>query len=114
MGMLREAILQAEDRPVMGPFHVPEWDTNVWMRTLDTVSLTKFADKFGSADTMDGSGFAELLEAVLCDEEGEPALEPGDSLELLKKNGDVILRLGMEALKVCGLTKEAVEEAAGN
>jgi len=100
---------------------VPEWDVKIRLRSPNGRERARLVGLFIDAETGEQRAFdpavmyPALLAATCFDPEtGEQLFNSDDADWLLEKNGSVIERLAMAAMKVSGLDGEAVERAKGN
>lgn len=90
LAALREKILNADDRPVLGPIHVPEWGLDVWIRTIylsEQLEAERNLER-GVADV------SKLCARGLSDAQGNRIFSDRDCKRLNDKHPGVIARLG--------------------
>jgi hypothetical protein len=107
---LREKILATRDRPTMGPISVPEWDVDVFIRTMPV------ADRIAIINaTRDGSvPFATLAIYGIGDVDGKCIFTPEDAAEVGDKSPDVLARLGALILEHNKMRPEDTEAEVKN
>lgn len=95
---------------------VPEWGGEVCVRNLSGTERNEFeaglVDSKGKVTLANIS--ARLLSLALCDEQRKPLFTKGDVARLGKKNAAALGRLFERAKELSGISKEDVEEYAGN
>ncbi len=116
--LTREAILQAQDLP-HEDVYVPEWGGWVRVRGLTAEERDKF-----EASILEGQGRnarvrmenirAKLVALAVVDEEGNRLFTDDDVALLAKKSAAAVQRVFDVAMRLSGLTEEAVEELAKN
>ncbi len=104
---IRETILNKNDCQISQAIEVPEWETTVFVKTLngeDLQAIRKGKDE----------GDYQVVIRAVCDEQGNNLFTEKD-LPLLKlKRFEVINRLAMAVVKHNGMDAGAVEEAKKN
>ena len=118
MALNREQILAAIDCRLIEE-HVPEWGGSVWLRTMtgterDQFEAESLKRKGKDIEVNMANVRARLLAKTLADERGTRLFNDGEVLVLGAKSGDVLDRLYVAARRHNRLTKEDVEELAGN
>jgi hypothetical protein len=94
---------------------VPEWGSaKIMVKGMTGKDRARF---FRESQGKDGRPdfekfYAELLIATVCDpEDGTRLFEVADKDALLKKSGAVLNRISQVAMRLSGMTQEAMEEA---
>ena len=120
---IRDVVKGAADVGKLTKVSVPEWDCDVWVRTIsgaerDSFEAACFVErKRGRKRSRELSlvNFrARLTVLCACEEDGKPAFMPGDVDWLGAKSGVALNRVFEVAQRVNGFTEEDVEELAGN
>ncbi len=116
--LTREDILRAQDLPVE-EVHVPEWGGWVRVRGLTAEERDRF-----EASILEGQGKhtrvkmenirARLVALTVVDEVGHRLFSDEDVAALAKKSAAAVQRVFDVAMRLSGLTEEAVEELAKN
>jgi len=113
----RDDILGADDM-VKEEQLCPEWGGSVFVRTLTGTERDVFEESVNrkrKGEHVDIRGLkVSLLIKVLCDSNGVLLFTPADAPALNKKSAAVLDRLFQAAQRVNGMSKENVEELAGN
>jgi hypothetical protein len=113
----RDVILQADDL-TREEVLVPEWGGTVHVRTMTGMEGESYEEACLAA-TQDGrtdiKGMrVRLLLMTLCDEKGNCLFAAEDADVLSAKSAAALDRLFQVALRINGLTEEAVKEQEGN
>ncbi len=116
--LTREEILQVQDLPVED-VHVPEWGGWVRVRGLTAEERDRL-----EASILEGQGKhtrvkmenvrAKLVAMTVVDEEGNRLFTDEDVAALAKKSATAMQRVFDVAMRLSGLTEEAMEELAKN
>lgn len=110
---LRDSILEADDLDVV-ECDVPEWGVVLHLRTPTAGGRGKMMGLWMKADgneSMIASTLYPLMIVLTAHDPatGEPVFGDDDVEFLAQKNGSVVERVALEAMKVAGMTGEAVE-----
>ena len=103
MAFDKQKIRTTTDRPIEGPFIIPEWDNaEVYVRAMSG----KQRDQYDMANVSDRAapnvrGLAVAI--ALTDKDGNRLFEDGDAGWLSEKSGSVMTRLFTEIARVSGL-----------
>jgi hypothetical protein len=92
---------------------IPEWEVKVRIIEPDARTRADLAGGFdrGQSNLDLGELYASVLIATLVDPEtGDPIFVDADKPNLLRMSGQVVDRVALKAMKVAGLTDEAVEQ----
>ena len=109
--LLRDAILEANDRPVRS-IDVPEWGVSIGVRSL---SLRELRVLGGGGEGAIETKPERWIVALACDNEGKRVFTADDAERLADtRDAAVLARVGNEMLQALGLGRDAVETAAGN
>ena len=108
-GKLKDQILSANDRR-LEPLEMPGWGCTVYLKALSASA----AETMAGMSTSNKDSLAKLAVLVIANEEGDLVFDQGDVKALGERSLDSLKRLTDAALKMNGLTKEAVEEARKN
>ncbi|MEU2450051.1 hypothetical protein ABZ605_08330 [Streptomyces sp. NPDC012765] len=121
MALLTRAQIDAIDDRKWEDIPVPEWCGEVRILGLSGTERDAFQAsmvRMGSQGNVAGVNLldtsARLLAKCIVDDGFERLYSDKEVKELGKKNGAVIRRLYADAQRISGLTKESVEDAAGN
>jgi len=109
---LRDRILAAKDLKIESEF-VPEWGETVYIRMLNVEERLAHERWVRSQPEDSDEMVVRLLWLTAADENGDWVFRESDVKELLKKNPDVIIRLGRLAAKVNRLSETEVTAAKG-
>lgn len=112
----REAILAADDRPVE-QVDVPEWGGAVNVRALSGEQRGKIEqlaydiqqDKASVADM-----YVQLALWSVVDGAGERLFDASDHDALAQKSGTALEKIGLRAMRISGLSADAIELEAKN
>lgn len=106
---LKDKIKQASDLK-LAPYHVDEWDCDIFIRSWKGTEKSKFSEWFDGKKHL-GEVPARVCLLSIANEDGTRVYQDKDLTELLEKSSAVLDRISVEALKLNGLHTEAVDEA---
>lgn len=113
----RNSILNAHDsrRELV---HVPEWGGSLYVKSLTGAERDRFeasiqANKTGDAKLNLSNFRSKLVVLAACDENGGRLFGDTDINALGQRNAQALQRVFEVAQKLCGMTKEDVEELTG-
>jgi len=107
--MLRDKIISANDNKVQ-QVTVPEWDCDLFLRCWTGSERATFQDWFSDAKSK-ADLYGQVLVLSIADEHGKRIFTHGDIEALQAKNGQVLERLTVAALRLNGITSDAVADA---
>lgn len=112
---MRDLILNARDFKLEA-VEVPEWGCTVHVRSMKAADRARVAAWSADAKTAEATALlpCRLLCLCLCDGEGVRLLGDDDAVALAERDGAVIERLALLAMKLNGLTADAVAAAKKN
>jgi len=116
--LTRDQILGADDlrRETVA---VPEWGGEVLVRTLngaerDAYEATIIQQRGTNATMNLVNARAKLVQRTVIDESGQLLFDEGDVRSLAKKSSAALQRVYDAAARLCGLTKQDIEELTKN
>ncbi len=110
---LRQKILASDDL-TRQPLHIPEWDTDVYLRVLTLRERQQLARLSRESENNAVEVSARVCIMCMVDEHGAKVFEDSDVELLLDKNGAIVERITGEILTLNGLNETAVDEAEKN
>jgi hypothetical protein len=116
MALLSADDIFKKDDTIFEVVDVPEWGGEVRLRSLTGQERDKFeAGMMGDGKTMNMKNIrAKLVVMAAVDEAGKQLFAPNHDAALGKKSAAGLSRLYNVAARLSGLTKEDLEEIAGN
>lgn len=118
MALTKDQILNADDRgQVRGPYPVPEWGGDIYLRSLKASELDRYESSLVDADgkpTRRDNYKARFLILVLCDENGNRIFKDGEAGALGMKHARILNRLWDAARRFNGLDADVSEELEKN
>ena len=116
---LKDDILNADDLRLV-QLSVPEWGCHIWVKTLSGTQLSHYMneaiDLEGTKAHVKIDVMRNLLIALtLCDEKGERLFTSKEDIAALSsKSAAALSRIFEMSSNLSGLTKESLEQIAGN
>ncbi len=109
----KSEILGASDVTVEA-LDVPEWGGRVYLRTMSGSDYDAFSEL--AAASPGGVGLrADIVSRCLCDENGQPQQWSAEEVVALgERAGHVLDRVAAAALRISGISKDAIEETKKN
>lgn len=109
---LRDQIANADDL-FSERVEVPEWGMTITLKSPTVAARAKMLGRFVSADgTFSSDNLSEMYPALLIatcvDDDGVPLFTDADADLIRSKNGMVVERIATVALRLCGMTDDAV------
>lgn len=112
-----DAILAKDDRE-HERVEVPEWGGHVYVWTLSMTELEKYQQEIATAEEKLGRRPTNMMPALVartvCDSDGKRLFDDKQIAELGKKSAPAVLRLFNASVRLNRMTKEDIEELAGN
>ncbi len=116
----KQEILQARDQ-VIERVEVPEWGGSVCVRSISAkerglieAAAARFKETKGRDDSFVRSFTVRLAGQTICDESGKRLFSDDEIAQLAEKNAAVVSRIAEVAQRLCGLTKEDLEQLEKN
>jgi hypothetical protein len=103
-----EQILESDDC-ALERVHVPEWNGDVYIRTMSGEQLDTWIRSSDGKNTGDAGVKASFLVGTLCDQLGAPLFEISQLEALNRKSGSAITRLYLKARKLNPISDEDLE-----
>lgn len=115
MLLTKEQILQSKDL-ITEKIHVKEWGGDVCIKTLGAKEKDAFEKSCLNSDSKpDLKNFrAKFAAVIIVDEKGNRLFNVTDLEELGKKSSKVLDRIMIIGQKLCGMTKEDIEDMTKN
>ena len=120
MSKLSEKIRAVNDVSAQ-PYHIPEWDVTLEIRSMTARSRASFVAQMSSEDgtiagvkdpsRIEGMWWHVIGQTCFDPDSGERAFEDGDQEWLFEKNARVVNDLANACMAASGLTEEAVGDA---
>lgn len=104
---LKETIFAAVDRKV-SPFDVPEWGVSLFLRSWTGKDRSALI-AHETTNKASHEFTVRVVIASVCNDQGDPIFTDKDIPQLQQKNGLALERIALEALKINGLGRDAVE-----
>jgi hypothetical protein len=115
MGLTREQILAADDLP-REKVYVPDWQGDVWVRTLSAGQRERWEAMMEGPDGFRGRG--EMMAAVValtaCDEAGQLLFTLDDIPRLAEKSAGAVMRISDVATRLAKIEAADIEELEKN
>jgi hypothetical protein len=115
MGLTREQILAADDLP-REKVYVPDWQGDVWVRTLSAGQRERWEAMMEGPDGFRGRG--EMMAAVValtaCDEAGQLLFTLDDIPRLAEKSAGAVMRISDVATRLAKIEAADIEELSKN
>ena len=92
---------------------VPEWGGTIRLQSLTGADANAIG-AMSQKDVFTSDALVRLVIMSVVDAEGNKVFTDDNRDELNKRNAQVLIRIGQAALKLNGLSKEAIEDAAKN
>jgi hypothetical protein len=115
MSLDRNQILRAKDLPVES-VSIPAWGGDVHLRKLSAAERMRWTGKYeGEVKGERAVQFiCELLVVSICDDAGTPIMDAADLAALAEKDWDNLQLLAAAAMKLNGISTDAIKDAKKN
>ena len=120
MSKLSEKIRAVNDVSAQ-PYHIPEWDVTLEIRSMTARSRASFVAQMSSEDgtiagvndpgRIEGMWWHVISQTCFDPESGELAFSEEDAAWFMDKNAKIVNALANECMAASGLSDEAVDEA---